>query len=145
MGLAALPLLTSGVIVAMIVAVSMLHVLVHALACKAYRRKVREMGFFLLQGVWPTFYADVTDIFMSSRRARVMVDLAGPMVEVALGSIVIIGAHASLPGIGQALLFGVGVMLWESALINLYPFSFLEMDGYNILADLLAMPMLRQQ
>ncbi len=39
----------------------------------------------------------------------------------------------------------VGVMLWESALINLYPFSFLEMDGYNILADLLAMPMLRQQ
>ena len=36
-------------------------------------------------------------------------------------------------------------MLWESALINLYPFNFLEMDGYNILADLLAVPMLRQQ
>ena len=33
----------------------------------------------------------------------------------------------------------------ESALINLYPFSFLELDGYNILADLLAMPMLRKQ
>jgi len=124
---------------------SMLHTLIHALACKAHGRRVREMGFFLLQGVWPTFYADVTDIFMSSRRARVTVDLAGPMVEVALGSIAIIGAHASLPGIGQALLFAVGVMLWESALINLYPFSFLEMDGYNVLADVLAMPMLRQQ
>ncbi len=36
-------------------------------------------------------------------------------------------------------------MLWESALINLYPFSFLELDGYNILADVLAMPMLRKQ
>ena len=48
-------------------------------------------------------------------------------------------------GIEQALLFGIGVMLWESVLINLYPFSFLEMDGYNIVADLLAMPMLRQQ
>jgi len=103
------------------------------------------MGLFLLQGVWPTFYADVTDIFMSSRRARVTVDLAGPMVEVVLGSIAIIGAHASPPGVGQALLFGIGVMLWESVLINLYPFSFLEMDGYNIVADLLAMPMLRQQ
>jgi putative peptide zinc metalloprotease protein len=126
-------------------AVSAFHVLIHALACKAHGRKVREMGFFLLQGVLPTFYADVTDIFMSSRRARITVDLAGPMVEVVLGSVAIIGAHASLPGIGQALLFGIGIMLWESALLNLYPFNFLEMDGYNILADLLAMPMLRQQ
>jgi hypothetical protein len=56
-----------------------------------------------------------------------------------------LSAHASDPGIGQALLFGIGVLLWESALINLYPFSFLELDGYNILADLLAMPMLRKQ
>ncbi len=29
-------------------------------------------------------------------------------------------------------------------MLNLYPFNFLEMDGYNILADLLAMPTLRQ-
>jgi hypothetical protein len=41
-------------------------------------------------------------------------------------------------------LFGIGVLLWEGALINLYPFSFLELDGYNIVADLLAMPTLRQ-
>jgi len=67
------------------------------------------------------------------------------MVEVALGSASLLAAWASSPGVGQALLFGVGVMLWESALINLYPFNFLEMDGYNIVADLLAMPMLRQQ
>jgi putative peptide zinc metalloprotease protein len=125
--------------------VSMLHVLFHALACKAHGRRVREMGFFLLQGVLPTWYADVTDIFMSSRRARIMVDLAGPMVEVVLGSFAIVGAHGASAGFGQALLFGIGVMLWESALINLYPFNFLEMDGYNILADLLAVPMLRQQ
>jgi putative peptide zinc metalloprotease protein len=143
--LMARPFLVTTVMMGTLFLVSMLHTLVHALACKAHGRRVREIGFFLLQGVWPAFYADVTDIFMSSRRARVTVDLAGPMVEVVLGNIAIIGAHASLPGIGQALLFGVGVMLWESALINLYPFSFLEMDGYNILADLLAMPMLRQQ
>jgi hypothetical protein len=145
MGLAAWPLLSTAIMAATVVAVSMLHVLAHALACKAYGRKVREMGFFLLQGVLPTFYADVTDIFMSSRRARIIVDLAGPMVEVVFGSIAFLGAYWSDPGIGQSLLFGAGVLLWESALLNIYPFNFLEMDGYNILADLLAMPALRQQ
>jgi len=118
---------------------------VHALACKAHGRRVRELGFFLLQGVVPTFYADVTDIFMSSRRARITVDLAGPMVEVVLGSIAVLSAQAVSAALGQALLFGIGLALWESALLNLYPFNFLEMDGYNILADLTAMPMLRQQ
>jgi hypothetical protein len=56
-----------------------------------------------------------------------------------------LAAYLSAPGTEQALLFGIGVLLWEAALINLYPFSFLELDGYNILADLLAMPMLRKQ
>ncbi len=128
-----------------LLAASMLHVLVHALACKAYNRRVREVGFFLLQGVLPTFYADVTDIFTSTRRARVVVDFAGPMVEVVLGSAAFLAAYQSAPGIGQAILFGIGVLLWESVLINLYPFNLLEMDGYNIVADLLAMPTLRQQ
>lgn len=139
------PILLTSAMLAAPLLVSVLHVLIHALACKAYGRRVREMGLFLLQGFLPTFYADVTDIFMSSRRARVTVDLAGPMVEVVLGSVSLLAAWASNPGVGQALLFGAGVMLWESAVINLYPFSFLEMDGYNILADLLAVPMLRQQ
>ena len=139
------PVLMTSVMLATVLLVSLLHVLFHALACKAYGRRVREIGFFLLQGIVPTFYADVTDIFMSSRRVRVTVDLAGPMVEVVLGSVAILSAHATSPGIEQALLLGIGISLWESALINLYPFNFLEMDGYNILSDLLAMPMLRQQ
>jgi putative peptide zinc metalloprotease protein len=135
----------SGVMLATLISASILHVLVHALACKAHGRRVRELGFFLLHGVVPTFYADVTDIFMSSRRARITVDLAGPMVEVVLGSIAVLSAQAVSTALGQALLFGIGLALWESALLNLYPFNFLEMDGYNILADLTAMPMLRQQ
>jgi len=139
------PWLSTGVMLASLLAVSMMHVTVHALACKAYNRGVREIGFFLLQGVLPTFYADVTDIFMSTRRARVIVDLAGPLVELFCGSLAFLAAYQADPGIGQALLFGIGVLLWEGALINLYPFNFLEMDGYNIVADLLAMPTLRQQ
>lgn len=143
--LSARPILSAGVMLITLLTASMLHVLVHALACKAHGRRVREMGFFLLQGVLPTFYADVTDIFMSNRRARLKVDISGPLVEVTLGGIAILSAHLSSPGLEQALLFGIGVLLWESALINLYPFSFLELDGYNILADTMAMPMLRKQ
>jgi putative peptide zinc metalloprotease protein len=145
MELAAWPVLSTVILATTAVVVSMLHVLAHALACKSYGRKVREMGFFLLQGVLPTFYADVTDIFMSSRRARIIVDLVGPMVEIIFGSIAFLGAYGSDPGLGQSLLFGTGVLLWESALLNIYPLSFLELDGYNILVDLLAMPALRQQ
>ena len=143
--LAGQPWRTALIMLGSLLAASMLHILVHALACKAYHRQVRGLGFFLLQGVLPTFYADVTDIFMSTRRARVVVDFAGPMVEVVLGSAAFLAAYQSGPGFGQAVLFGVGVLLWEGALINLYPFNFLEMDGYNIIADLLAMPTLRQQ
>ncbi len=143
--LANIPLISTTTIVGTLLIVAMLHVLVHALACKAYHRRVREIGFFLLQGVLPTFYADVTDIFMSTRRARLVVDFAGPMVEVFLGSLAFLGAYAAGSGVSQALLFGIGVLLWEGALINLYPFNFLEMDGYNIIADLLATPTLRQQ
>jgi putative peptide zinc metalloprotease protein len=139
------PFLVTAIIMSLIPVVSVLHVLVHALACKSYGRRVREMGFFLLQGVLPTFYADVTDIFMSSRRARVIVDSAGPMVEVVLGGLAFLCAHWSAPGIEQSLFFWVGILLWEGAIINLYPFTFLELDGYNILADLLAMPTLRGQ
>jgi putative peptide zinc metalloprotease protein len=143
--LAGRPILVAALVISMVPVVSMLHVLTHALACKSYGRNVREMGFFLLQGIVPTFYADVTDIFMSSRRARVIVDLAGPLVEVVLGSLAFLGAYGAPPGFGQALLFGAGILLWEGAVINLYPFSFLELDGYNILADLLAMPTLRNR
>jgi len=137
--------LTAGTMVASMLIVSMLHVLVHALACKSYGRRVREMGFFLLQGVLPTFYADVTDIFMASRKARVMVDLAGPLVEVIAGSAAFLAAYVSSPGVAQSLYFATGILLWEGALLNLYPFNFLEMDGYNIVADLFGMPGLRQQ
>ncbi|HVO92194.1 MAG TPA: hypothetical protein VMT22_05105, partial [Terriglobales bacterium] len=54
LGLAGKPLVSTGAMIAVMLCVAVLHVLVHALACKAYSRKVREIGFFLLQGVLPT-------------------------------------------------------------------------------------------
>ena len=37
-----------------------------ALALVHYRRRVREFGFTFLHGFVPTFYVDVTDIFMAA-------------------------------------------------------------------------------
>jgi hypothetical protein len=115
------PWLSTGVMLASLLAVSMMHVTVHALACKAYNRGVREIGFFLLQGVLPTFYADVTDIFMSTRRARVIVDLAGPLVE--LFAAARFSRRLSGDPVSASALFGV-VLLWEGALINLTRLTF---------------------
>ena len=72
--LAARPLQSFGIMLATIVLTFTLHVLWCMRSPARLMAERREMGFFLLQGVWPTFYADVTDIFMSSRRDRVMVD-----------------------------------------------------------------------
>ena len=44
-----------------------LHQLVHALACVHYGRRVKEVGFIIHHMIVPTFYADVTDLFMASR------------------------------------------------------------------------------
>ena len=59
------------------------HQVLHALACVHYGRRVREFGFTILHGFIPTFYADVTDIFMASRRARIVNAAAGQPVSFA--------------------------------------------------------------
>src|SRR5262249_57959554 len=63
------------------------HQVMHALACVHYRRHVREFGFTVLHGYIPTFYVDVTDIFMASRRARIVNAMAGPLVHLCLGAV----------------------------------------------------------
>src|SRR5262245_32637815 len=63
------------------------HQIMHALACVHAGRRVREFGFTMLHGFIPTFYADVTDVFMATRRARIMNALAGPLVHLFLASL----------------------------------------------------------
>jgi len=81
-----------------------LHQLVHALACVHYGRRVKEVGFIIHHLVVPTFYADVTDLFMASRRARVVNALAGPTVHLVLGLLgAIWSASAYIGAFGRAL------------------------------------------
>ena len=118
------------------------HQTMHALACIHYKRHVREFGFTMLHGFIPTFYADVTDVFMADRRARIMNALAGPLVHLFLGSVCLWTASLAGPGLVKGLLAASAILQAQSFFVSLYPFCFLEMDGYHILVDLLAMPTL---
>jgi len=122
-----------------------LHQLVHALACIHYGRRVKEVGFIIHHMIVPTFYADVTDLFMASRRARVVNALTGPTVHLVLGLLGLIWADTLRPGLLQACVAASAVLQLKSFLVCIYPFSFLEMDGYHVLEDAVGMPRLSQE
>jgi hypothetical protein len=122
------------------------HQIVHGLALIHYRRRVREFGFTFLHGFVPTFYVDVTDIFMTSRRARVVTAVSGAGVHLVLGSAwFLVALAAPLGSFTQAFAAASGIIQWQAFLIALYPFCFIEMDGYHVLVDLLGMPTLKQE
>jgi len=118
------------------------HQVVHALACVHYKRRVREFGFTMLHGFIPTFYVDVTDIFMATRRARIVNALSGPLVHLFLACLYLWTASIPGPGLLKAFLAASGILQMQSFFVSLYPFCFLEMDGYHILVDLIGIPTL---
>ena len=122
------------------------HQIVHGLALIHYRRRVREFGFTFLHGFVPTFYVDVTDIFMASRKARVVTAVAGTLVHLVLGSLwFLLAANAPLGSFTQAFAATSGMIQWQALVVALYPFCFIEMDGYHVLVDVLGVPTLKQE
>ncbi len=120
-----------------------LHQLVHGLALVHYGRRVRELGFTFLHGILPTFYVDVTDIFMASRRARVITAVSGTLVHLVLGALWFLVALYAPAGFFRAFAAASGVIQFQTFVIALYPFCFLEMDGYHVLVDALGVPTLK--
>jgi putative peptide zinc metalloprotease protein len=121
------------------------HQIVHGLALVHYGRRVREFGFTFLHGFVPTFYVDVTDIFMGSRRARVVTAVSGAVVHLVLGSAWLLLALRATPGsFLQAFAAASGIIQLQAFVVALYPFCFIEMDGYHVLVDVLGIPTLKQ-
>jgi putative peptide zinc metalloprotease protein len=121
------------------------HQLVHGLACVHYGRQVREFGFTFMHGIVPTFYVDVTDMFMASRRARLVNAISGTLVHLVLGAAWFVLAVYLPPGFGQAFAAASGIIQWQTFVISLYPFCFIEMDGYHVLVDMLGEPALKSE
>ena len=142
-GLGAHPFWSVIVIKLLLLVTVAVHQLVHGLALVHYRRRVREFGFTFLHGIVPTFYVDVTDIFMASRRARVLTAISGTLVHLVFGSLWFLLAVSVPPGFVQAFAAASGLIQWQTFLIALYPFCFIEMDGYHVLVDALGVPTLK--
>jgi putative peptide zinc metalloprotease protein len=119
------------------------HQLVHGLALSHYGRRVREFGFTFLHGFVPTFYVDVTDVFMTSQRARVVTAVSGALVHLVLGSLWFIVALKAPPGFLQSFAAASGMIQWQAFVVASYPFCFIEMDGYHVLVDVLGVPTLK--
>ena len=122
-----------------------LHEVAHGLACKAHGRRVRAVGITVLDYVMPSFYVDVTDMTLSTRGGRVMVDLAGPLANLVLAALAT-GAAVALPpwGARAALVVWADVNL-ALALFTAWPFHGLQEDGYAALSELLRVPLLRRR
>ena len=120
-----------------------LHQLVHGVALVHYHRRVREFGFTFLHGIIPTFYVDVTDIFMASRRARVVTAISGTVVHLVLGAIWFFIALRTSSDFVRAFAATCGIIQFKSFLLALWPFFFIEMDGYHVLVDALGVPTLK--
>src|SRR5260370_38935229 len=119
------------------------HQIIHALACIHYRRRVREFGFTILHGFIPTFYADVTDIFMATRRARIVNAVAGPLFHPFLGFFCFWIAARLEPRLIQGFLAAAALLQLQSFGIWLHRFWFLEMDAYPILVVMVGLPTLK--
>lgn len=124
------------------IAQTALHESAHGLTCKHFGGKVNETGFLLIMFMLPALYVDVSDAWLfRKRRHRVLVSLAGPMVDLGVAALAAIAWRISPPGpvhTAAALAMLASAM---SVLLNFNPL--IRLDGYYILSDLSGIPNLR--
>jgi len=123
-----------------VVAISV-HEAGHALAIAHYGRRVRRLGLAIYY-IFPCVYVDSTDMTMTSRRARVIVSLAGPIGGLLVGALCAFVAANDSGTLGGLAFKAASLFVFQFAL-NMLPI--LELDGYLIMVDLVDAPMLRQR
>jgi hypothetical protein len=69
--------------------------------------------------------------------------VSGTLVHLVLGAIWFMIALKSPSGFLQAFAAASGMLQWQAFVIALYPFCFIEMDGYHVLVDVLGVPTLK--
>jgi putative peptide zinc metalloprotease protein len=121
-----------------------LHELAHGVALTMCGGRVKEFGVGLQYLIRPYSYTNTTDGYRLSRRARLVVSLAGPAVE-----LVLLGLSAQLlwmvpPGSAAAQILPL-LMATEVSLLLFNVNPLLPVDGYYVLADLLKEPALRAE
>ncbi|MCI2957678.1 hypothetical protein MN032_08235 [Agromyces atrinae] len=118
--------------------VVILHELAHALALIAHGGASRRVGVMLFYFA-PAFFCDVSDSWHLSRPERVIVALAGTLVQGAIGAALTLAALLGAPF--APLLAAVGLLCSVYVFANLLPF--VKLDGYVALVGWLDHPNLR--
>lgn len=118
------------------------HELAHAAMCDYFGGKPHEIGTGLYY-LAPFFYCDTSDAWRLSRRARMMISLAGPLSTVVISSFFVFWSLFLSPGTLQNVLQVAAFFGYYGSLINFSPV--IETDGYYILADALNVPNLRDE
>jgi putative peptide zinc metalloprotease protein len=122
------------------IVVVFLHESGHALTCKAFGRRIRQAGMMFYYGR-PAFFVDASDMWMAARSSRIWVSLAGPAVNVLVGSLLAILALLLPRSTATEVLFVAAFVSYLHGLVNLNPL--LELDGYYVLIDWLQTGQLR--
>lgn len=136
-----------GSILVVILAIFILvttHEFAHAVICRYYGGKVKEIGFLLLY-FQLCFYCDLSDAWLfKNKKHRLAVTLAGPYFQLLLLSIILIIWRITINGsIINELARIIGVVAWITLLFNLNPL--IKLDGYYLLSDWLDIPNLRKK
>ncbi len=120
---------------------TLLHEAAHGVATQHVGCRVNGAG---VGWYWfmPVAFVDTSDAWLASRRSRLWISVAGPLVNFALGGISA-GAAIMTSGALQALLWQFSLSNFLSVLANLNPL--MKLDGYLILTDVLDRPNLRSQ
>jgi hypothetical protein len=119
-----------------------LHELAHAAACDFYGGKPGSLGTGLYY-LSPFFFVDTTDSWRLSRRARIMISLAGPVVEMFVASFFVIWSYFLGPSFLKNVLQISAFLCFYGSLLNLSPI--METDGYYITTEVVKMPNLRDE
>jgi CRP-like cAMP-binding protein len=112
----------------------------HAFATKAFGRTVLRAG---VGWYWfgPIAFVDTSDMWLGTRRQRIVVSLAGPAADLVTAGAVSIIALLVPNDTVAAGLWSLTLPLYFGVLLNLNPL--LEFDGYHVLTDVLDRPNLR--
>jgi len=120
-----------------------LHELGHAVTCRHFGGRVREIGVMLMMGIIPAAFADVTSSqAFPERRHRLLVVLGGLFVTMEIGGLagwyVLLGPHGGFTHDVALRVFRSNLYV---VLLNLVPF--IPLDGYYALSEIIGVENLR--
>lgn len=110
----------------------------HAAVCSALGGSVRQLGVMLFVGM-PFGYCDTSEAHRLTLKARIAVNLGGLYYQLGLAAAAMLAwAWAPMPDGIRTLALDLAIISAVAGAFNLIPFA--RLDGYYMVADLLAIP-----